>query len=340
MKIVISSGHSTKCPGASGIIDEVTEATKVVDKVYDLLKSAGVTVLKFHDTTSTTSSQNLNRIVEYHNFQDRDLDVSVHFNAYQNTQGPMGTECLYVTQKDLSAKVSSGIASVSGLIDRGPKYRSDLYFLNHTEMPAILIEVCFVDSQTDVNLYHLHFDKICESIAESISGVDVDEDLPPVDGEEEEIPTVEIRSTKNVKIIVNGIEVGSDTPPQFVHQNITATVFGAGSDAQDTAYGGHVDDRSHGVALPFRFEGDRPKVWVYGPHGEELCGIIDVGPWNTNDPMYVQDQARPLSESQYADHTLAQNGKIPSNDAGIDLAPRTAEILGISGKGKVSWKYA
>jgi N-acetylmuramoyl-L-alanine amidase len=176
-KIVISSGHGKYIRGASDIIDEVDEARRVVDRVAELLKAAGVGVVVFHDNTSTTQSENLNTIVAFHNEQTRELDVSVHFNAYEHTSKPMGTEVLYVTQDDLAADVSEAITDAAGFIDRGAKERTDLAFLNNTDEPAILIETCFVDSSADVSLYQTHFDSICAAIAESISDVEVS--VPP-----------------------------------------------------------------------------------------------------------------------------------------------------------------
>ena len=180
-KIAISSGHGKYVQGASGVLNEVTEARKIVDRVIELLKSAGVTAVGFHDNTSTSVSQNLNTIVNYHNSRSRDLDVSVHFNAYQTTTKPMGTEVLYVTQSGLAANVSLAIANAGSFINRGAKYRSDLFFLNSTHEPAILLETCFVDSSTDAELYRDHFDSICTAIAESISGEDYEEGPPPVE---------------------------------------------------------------------------------------------------------------------------------------------------------------
>ena len=92
MKIVISSGHAKDCRGASGYLDEVDEARRVVNAVADLLKNAGVTTYVFHDDVSDDQSENLNRIVDFHNSKTRDLDISVHFNAYEDTSDPMGTE--------------------------------------------------------------------------------------------------------------------------------------------------------------------------------------------------------------------------------------------------------
>lgn len=169
MKIVISSGHSLKVRGASGILDEVDEARRVVEQVATVLRGGGAEVITYHDDVSTTQNENLNRIVDFHNSQGtRDLDISIHFNAYTETHSPMGTECLYLTQAELADLIAENIANASGLIDRGPKKRDDLFFLNHTEEPAVLVEVCFVDSEADANIYTNNFDEICDAIADSI----------------------------------------------------------------------------------------------------------------------------------------------------------------------------
>ncbi len=167
MSIVISSGHGELIRGASGYIDEVDEARRVVNKVAELLGS-GATV--FHDDVSTSQSENLNRIVNFHNSQSRDLDLSIHFNAYQTTDNPMGTECLYLTQATLAETVAAKVSDAGRFINRGKKKRTDLFFLNKTEMPSILLEVCFVDSKADVDLYDMHFEAICVAISEATRG--------------------------------------------------------------------------------------------------------------------------------------------------------------------------
>jgi N-acetylmuramoyl-L-alanine amidase len=93
----------------------------------------------------------------------------------------MGTECLYVSQSSLAATVASKIAIAGDLINRGAKQRSDLYFLNNTEMPAILVETCFVDSYADADTYNTNFDEICEALAEAISGQNIEEAPQPPD---------------------------------------------------------------------------------------------------------------------------------------------------------------
>ena len=188
MKVVISSGHGKYVRGAAGYLDEVDEARKVVERVAEIWREQGVGVETFHDDTSHSQSENLNTIVAYHNNKSRDLDVSVHFNAFEQTDTPMGSEVLYVTQSSLAAKVSTAIAGAIHLPNRGAKKRTDLFFLNETEEPSILLEVCFVDSSKDSENYNAHFEHVCQAIATSISG----QAAPPVQpGEPPPVDTAE-----------------------------------------------------------------------------------------------------------------------------------------------------
>lgn len=168
-QVNISSGHSINCQGAVDIINEVTEARKVVNRVYEIIKASGKQCYKYHDTSSS-STQNLVNIVNWHNGFKDGVDVSIHFNAYTHVDKPMGVEVCYYSNSSLATAVSKEIATAGGFIDRGAKQRTGLYFLKHTNKPAILIEVCFVDSVADVNLYRANFEKICQAIAKTLIG--------------------------------------------------------------------------------------------------------------------------------------------------------------------------
>lgn len=168
-RIVISSGHGKYVRGASGILDEVDEARRVVEQVAEFLREVGCEVKTFHDDASTSQGENLERIVDFHNTQSRDLDVSIHFNAYVETTNPMGTECLYVSQSALAESVANAVAAC-GFVNRGGKKRTDLYFLNYTDEPAVLIETCFVDSTADADVYKRRFTAVCTAIAAALRG--------------------------------------------------------------------------------------------------------------------------------------------------------------------------
>lgn len=202
-RIVISSGHGLYVRGASGILDEVDEARKVVETLAEELRKRDVEVITFHDDTSRDQSTNLETIVDFHNKQERDLDISVHFNAYEQVTKPMGTEVLYVTQSALASQVSAAIAA-AGFIDRGGKKRTDLFFLNNTDEPAILIEVCFVDSQTDAEIYHDHYAEICDNIAYALTGMEDAGEEPQPPEPSTPTPRIDIEVSGDVIIYVNG----------------------------------------------------------------------------------------------------------------------------------------
>lgn len=188
MKVVISAGHGKKIRGAAGPepwgLDEVDEARRVMYRTADYLKSAGVDVTTYADDVSTSQQENLERICDFHNSKVRDLDISIHFNAYEiTTSKKMGTECLFVSQEDLAVDVASTIAAATNLPNRGAKYRGDLYFLNNTSQPAILVEIVFCDAKPDCDSYRTNFEKICRGLAETICGETVE---PP--GPEPEPP--------------------------------------------------------------------------------------------------------------------------------------------------------
>jgi N-acetylmuramoyl-L-alanine amidase len=385
MKIVISSGHGKKVRGASGDpvppqLDEVDEARKMVDRVAEYLKSMGVAVVVFHDDTSTSQNQNLDTIVGFHNAQGaHDLDVSVHFNAYDGSAH--GTEVLYVTQEDVASEVCDAIVEAGRFTDRGAKYRGDLAFLNGCNEPAILIETCFCDSDDDSELYRGHFDEICQAVAEVLAGEQVVKPIEPpseAEIEEDDIPRVDVVGTVegDVSVIINGqlLRQGFTKNPGIVDVQIamrgevvvsingqdfhnkptlpanqckiTASVFGGQDDPNNSAYEPYdfLDDESLYVALPFRIEGDRPKVRVYNRTSGEAATaeIRDIGPWNTTD-AYWDTGARPNAETCYKDQTELTEGpnagRVPSNPAGIDLSPALANKLDIDGMGEVDWEF-
>ncbi|MCL2355586.1 MAG: cell wall hydrolase [Defluviitaleaceae bacterium] len=190
MVIAMSSGHGKYVRGASNLIDEVTEARKVTDRVAEILRRH-TQVHVFHENNARTANDNVNAIVREHNRLQRDLDVSVHFNSFDagtpdNTvERGIGVETLYHAGhpecKATASAVSQAVAAVSGLtLRRGDgTMSSTLGFLRLIKTPSILIEVCFVNSHTDVRLYRENFEAICHAVAESLLGRAME--MPPAE---------------------------------------------------------------------------------------------------------------------------------------------------------------
>ena len=165
-KYNVHGGHNKKVPGASGILDEVTEDRKVKDAVIKYLKAAGHTVYDCTDDAGTTQPKNLANIVAKCNAHTVDLDISIHLNA----GGGTGCEVYYTSSKGktYAGKVSAAVASALGIKDRGAKESDTLYVLNHTTAPAILVECCFVDNKTDKAAWDV--DKCAKAIVEAVIG--------------------------------------------------------------------------------------------------------------------------------------------------------------------------
>lgn len=169
-KYVASSGHALKVRGAHGYIDEVDEARRMVNEVDNILKTEyNGDGYVYHDNTSTSQSQNLRTITNFHNGKERRLDLSVHFNASASSAAT-GVEVLHFGgHAGIAAKLSKSMADALGLVDRGQKVRKDLYVLKNTDRPALLLEVCFVSSKKDADAYKRNFDKLCHAIADFVA---------------------------------------------------------------------------------------------------------------------------------------------------------------------------
>lgn len=208
--ITASPGHYGPKTGAHGLIDEVTEAIKVTKEVVRILRASGITANYIEDNVNKSQSKNIPWLIAQHNKTSRLIDVSVHFNASVGTQdGGLGTETLIYSGNNLdtATAITDAIAKASGLKNRGVKIRKDLGILKGTNKPCYLIEVCFVNSRTDVELYRKNFDAICQAIAGELAKA-VGKSLTPIKDtsivEVKEVRTLDINSP-SLNDIVNGI---------------------------------------------------------------------------------------------------------------------------------------
>lgn len=171
MKIAVRGGHTELCTGASALINELTEDRKVKDAVVKYLKILGQDVLDVTPPVNYTSSasKDLAYGVNKANDYGANLFVSIHFNkAYDVYNGSLGSEvCVYSTNNYANRVVEK--LGCLGFGNRGQKIRTGLYELKHTNMVAMIVEVCFVEATEDVALYKkLGADAIGKAIAEAI----------------------------------------------------------------------------------------------------------------------------------------------------------------------------
>lgn len=175
--VILSKAHSKKVQGASKFINEVDESIRVVNRVQQLCAEIKKnSIITYQETTATNKTDNLNNIIKFHNSKSKDLNISLHFNSAtfngkDYTNDAVGIETLYCSDKGkkVAEKYQDKLVKVSGFKNRGAKKFTNLGFLNKTTGTSILIELCFVNSKKDVEIYQNKFEDICIALAELIT---------------------------------------------------------------------------------------------------------------------------------------------------------------------------
>lgn len=189
-KITLHAGHNKQgkiACGASDYLDESKECRWLRKKITPILKKSGIQVKNATINDGRNQQDVLNRIVYICNSEKNvDLNAALHMNAcaHENkangkTKGvevhikPVANDDAQYTKTKTTMKykvatyICKNLEKI-GFTNRGVKFNDHLYFLNHTNKPAILVEVCFVDDLDDANLYKNNKEKIAKAIADAI----------------------------------------------------------------------------------------------------------------------------------------------------------------------------
>lgn len=169
MIITVHGGHNRIVPGASGLLDEVTEDRNIYERLISYLREAGANVVNTTDNAGRTQSANLVNIATACNNAKGDLNISIHLNA----GGGHGVECWCYSASSKAVKYASkiceNISSATNMTNRGVKYSTSLYVLRKTSAPTVLVECGFVDSQEDHDKFNA--DTIAKAIANAVASV-------------------------------------------------------------------------------------------------------------------------------------------------------------------------
>jgi N-acetylmuramoyl-L-alanine amidase len=145
--LVIDPGHGGTDPGAVGKsgLKEKECTLYISKKVKELLKNKNVTVEMTRDDDSYVT---LEERANYANLKGARYFVSIHINSAE-VDTAEGTE-VYALNKGgegekLSAVILEKMVSNLQLKNRGVKY-ANFTVLKQTNMPAILVEVCFISN--------------------------------------------------------------------------------------------------------------------------------------------------------------------------------------------------
>lgn len=167
-KVYLDAGHGGKDSGATGFgIYEKDVNLKLALKVGERLTQKGFEVLQ---TRTDDSTHSLDDRTDKANRLGADLLVSIHNNAgggagYEDfTWNGGASKGSINAQSTIHTEVANIIAKY-GLKNRGKK-TANFHMLRESNMPAILLEVLFMDNQNDNNL--LKNDAFLNEIADAV----------------------------------------------------------------------------------------------------------------------------------------------------------------------------
>lgn len=157
--IVLDPGHGGSDTGAIGSmgLKEKEVTLSIAQDLRSMLEKKGAKVIltrkNDRDVTSSDASdiRELEARADIANRSRADLFISIHADAFDDSS--VGGTTTYFFPKttldgELASDIQQQLADVVGLDDRG--YRSnDLFVLNHTNMPAALVEVAYISNSAE-----------------------------------------------------------------------------------------------------------------------------------------------------------------------------------------------
>ena len=153
MKIGKRAGHSDNCEGAVGIVNE-HEQMKKFDKITtEIFEKYGHTVIDCNSNASSEGTE-LSEGANIANSNNVDFFASLHMNCF-NGQAH-GTEVLVSSQSSKAYPYAQRLVNNFAELrftNRGVKFVRD-YEMNHIQAPNIISEICFCDSQEDIDIYN------------------------------------------------------------------------------------------------------------------------------------------------------------------------------------------
>lgn len=169
-KYAIDPGHGCyPDTGAEGYLNEQDCALDIASSVINKLQGLGHDAWSVRPSSVSSVTDSLQQRCD--GAASADYLVSIHLNA----GGGKGSEvyAMSAAGNTLASSVLNSLVSL-GFVNRGVKDGSGLYVIKHSNPVAILIEVCFVDTQSDSDLYNkLGADTIASAIVQGLTGQSV-----------------------------------------------------------------------------------------------------------------------------------------------------------------------
>ena len=174
--ICLDPGHGGDDPGAVlGDRQEKDDNLRMALTVRDKLESHGFENLTVMLTRADDTALELQERVDIANDANATLFISIH----RNSGGGQGIETWVSAEglrpeTQLATYIQEGLAAIPMVKDRGVKKGTasnplaSYYVVGHTEMPACLVELGFIDNVEDLVLFEAAFDDYATAIADGI----------------------------------------------------------------------------------------------------------------------------------------------------------------------------
>ncbi|MBO4976814.1 MAG: N-acetylmuramoyl-L-alanine amidase [Lachnospiraceae bacterium] len=167
--IVLDAGHGGANPGAvyNGR-QEKDDALALTMAIGSILENNGVDV--YYTRTADVYESPYEKAQEG-NRVDADYFVSIHRNSSPYPNQYTGIESLVYNLYGEAARMAYNINAELeqiGFVNQGVKERPNLVVLNSTQMPAVLVEVGFINNDEDNLLFDERFYDIARAIADGI----------------------------------------------------------------------------------------------------------------------------------------------------------------------------
>lgn len=167
--IMLDAGHGGSDPGAvyNGR-REKDDTLRLVLAIGQILQNRGVDV-EYTRTTDIYETP-FQKAIEA-NEAGVDYFVSIHRNSFEQDNIVSGVESLVYDLSGIKYRMAENINAnleTVGFVNLGVKARPNLVVLKRTKMPAVLVEVGFLNSNTDNQLFDENFNDITLAIADGI----------------------------------------------------------------------------------------------------------------------------------------------------------------------------
>ena len=171
--LFITAGHRGGSTGANANgYSEAELAIQLRNDLTDKLHEQGVVVNDADADNLTSVVNNINK-----KCTNRDLCLDLHFNSFSNASAN-GTEVLIEnsptnTEIEFAEDVLNAICSTLGTKNRGVKKEGKsqykrLAMLSGVKCNSVLVELCFISSQSDMVRYESRYNELVEKMVDVI----------------------------------------------------------------------------------------------------------------------------------------------------------------------------